>query len=111
MSRLERVETDGQADAYMSLVPWGPLRRWLAGRKARRLSIKMIFVPKYELAVFHDHPNRTLPNMPDLVFRFRDKPSALEGYHKVAEALIAGGYWGDPVRALLDVNQQEWLGN
>jgi hypothetical protein len=91
----------------MSLVPWGWLRRWLSARKARRMRIEMMFMPKYELAVFRGHPNQTLPNRPDLVFHFRDKSSALEAYHKVAEALIEGGYFGDPVRALFDANQQE----
>jgi hypothetical protein len=56
------------------------------------MGIKMMFAPKYELAVFRGHPNRTLPSMPDLVFRFRDKSSALEAYRKVAEALTEGGY-------------------
>ena len=110
MRRLERVEVEGEVDAYMSLVPWGWLRRWLSARKARRMGIELMFVPKYELAVFHGHPSRTLPNEPDLVFRFRDKSSALAAYHKVAEALTKGGYWGDPVRTLFDENQQEWLG-
>ena len=30
MRRLERVEIEGEIDAYMSLVPWGWLRRWLS---------------------------------------------------------------------------------
>ena len=110
MRRLERVEIEGENDAYMSLVPWGWLRRWLSARKARRAGIQMMFMPKYELAVFRGHPNRTLPNSPDLVFHFRDKSSAVEAYHKVAKALTEGGYFGDRLRALIDANQQEWLG-
>jgi hypothetical protein len=110
MRRFERVEIEGEIDAYLSLVKWGCLRRWLANRKVRRLGIQMMFVPRYELAVFHGYPSRTLPNMPDLVFRFRDKSSALEGYHKVAQALLNGGYWGDQVRGLFTANQQNWLG-
>ena len=110
MRRLERVEIEGEVDAYMSLAPWGWLRRWHSARKARRMGIEMMFVPKYELAVFRGPPSQTLPNQPDLVFRFRNKSSALAGYHKVAGTLIEGGYRGDPVRALFYENQQEWLG-
>lgn len=110
MLRLERVEIEGEVDPYMSLVPWGWLRRWLSARKARRIGIKPLFVPRYELAVFRGHPSRTLPSQPDLVFHFRDKSRALEAYDRVAQALIAGGCRGDQIRALFEENQEEWLG-
>ncbi len=107
MRRLECVEIEGEIDAYMSLVAWGWLRRWLSARKAWRMGIQKMFMPKYGLAVFRGHPKRTLPNRPDLVFHLRDKSSALKAYHKVAETLTEGGCFGDPVRALFDANQQE----
>lgn len=109
MRRLERVEIDGEIEAFMSLVPWGLLRRWLSARKARRTGIKMMFVPKYELAVFRDQPHLVMGQA--LLFRFRNKTRALEGYHKVTKALREDGYWGDPVRALFNENHREWLGN
>jgi hypothetical protein len=64
----------------------------------------MNFIPKYELAVFHKHPNRALPNMPHLIFRFPNRVSAELGYHRVAHALMEGGYEGEPVRRLMDFN-------
>ena len=39
-------------DMIMSLVPWGPIRRW----RVRRRGLDIAFVPKYELAVFLGTP-------------------------------------------------------
>jgi hypothetical protein len=110
MRKFERVDIDADDFATLSLVPWGTFRRWLAGRKSRRLGVSMKFIPKYELAVFHRHPNCTLPNIPDLVFRFPNRVSAELGYHRVANALMEGGYDGEPVRRLMEENGEEWLG-
>ena len=76
------------------------------------MGIKLMFVPKYELAVFRGHPSPDPAEPARPCFPFpRDKSGALgEAYHKVAEALTEGGYWGDPVRSLFDENQLEWLG-
>jgi hypothetical protein len=76
MRKLKRVEIEGEVDVVLSLVPWGPFRRWNARRKARSLGIRLQFIPKYELAVFRGHPMRTLPGMPEIVFRFRDRNEA-----------------------------------
>jgi hypothetical protein len=82
MRKFERVEIEGEVDVVLSSVPWGPFRRWNARRKARSFGIRLQFIPKYELAVCRRHPARTLPGMPEIVFRFRDRNTAIDGYHR-----------------------------
>jgi hypothetical protein len=88
-----RNTPDGR-DYTLSLVPWGLLRRWSEGSQAK---IVFGFVPRYELAIL----SGTNVFAPCRIFRFVDKATAQEMYHKIAQAIMRDGLNGTALASVM----------
>jgi hypothetical protein len=71
------------------------MRRLAQGRQAKAF---FGFVPRYELAIL---PQGTGSFYPSFLAHFADKATAEVMYHRIAQAIIQGGVYGEALRSIL----------
>ncbi len=113
MGKLSVVQFGG-SDITLSMIRWGILRRYRSNKFGFMNLTGALFIPKYEIAVYDGEPSvKYKLGLPDMVFYYPDKSTALQKFDELRAVITQGGLFGKPIRDFISSaepkEQHNWL--